>query len=278
MTEQEFYRQYWLTEKGLTADVKLLALTTPMSIILERLQQVGQTQTLAQVVEYLDRDTPQEIKALASLEELTSEASLLALEREGYVVSEDDLSRPRERYINMPEPREVTPESNLRFFLTPDGKVAQFRGREVGLDREILLALVNHFGAPGFGINRLRARLHVTTGVLTSREDLIAAVQGLEKRGLVVSQQHTSPNPAESSADEHSWDIWSEGYSATGESGTAQKMNESPVKAASFDEAVAKYAQSQTDPSLFKMVGGVGWTYWGCKLFPTERQARVDFG
>lgn len=276
MTEQEYYRKYTLTEKGRYADVRLLAdYPALMLAILERLQQVGETQTLTQVVEWLDRDMHPDVKALASMEELTAEAHLLALEREGYVLSEDDMTRPRERYIKMPEPR-------LLYSATADGKVAYLRGQEADITRSVLIALHSNDVASGFGLNRLRARIHVMTGVLHDRDDLRDTLTKMEQRGLVVTQPWKSRSEGyavqESDPELHSWDIWAEGYSATGESGTAHKLNESPVMAASFDEAVAKFAKTQDDPSLFKMVGGVGWTYWGCNLFASEKFARLSFG
>ena len=87
------------------------------------------------------------------------------------------------------------------------------------------------------------------------------------------------------------WEIWAEGYIATGERGTAVKLGE--YWANSFDEAVEMWNEqnftSKTKcerytPSCF-VHGEKGfanrrsnWKYWGCALFDTEAEARLSFG
>lgn len=72
--------------------------------------------------------------------------------------------------------------------------------------------------------------------------------------------------------------IWVEGYSATGEHGTAKVL--ARVDAHTFDAAVEKWAKNTHDPDLhgeLKMVDGQ-WFLWGCQLFGNEARARERFG
>lgn len=75
------------------------------------------------------------------------------------------------------------------------------------------------------------------------------------------------------------WDIWVEGYRASGDSSDAIKLNEFPIKATSFDEAVETF----TKENSIKLDEPRGWerckhTMWACCLFPTEEEARKSFG
>ena len=62
--------------------------------------------------------------------------------------------------------------------------------------------------------------------------------------------------------------IWAEGYAATGDSGGAMFLGE--VWAKTFKEACDLYFKSD---ALYK-----GGRYWGCRLFPSEEEARRSFG
>lgn len=73
------------------------------------------------------------------------------------------------------------------------------------------------------------------------------------------------------------WEIWSEGYQASGDSGTA--VYHDTIEAVSFDEACQKYADS--DPmvkSQMKRHGPGHWTYWACQMFDNEADARKTYG
>ncbi|ACL42417.1 hypothetical protein Achl_4466 (plasmid) [Pseudarthrobacter chlorophenolicus A6] len=72
--------------------------------------------------------------------------------------------------------------------------------------------------------------------------------------------------------------IWAEGFAATGEAETAWQLNESPIGAASFDEAVRLYSEASESRYLFKRHRNGTWTYWGCRLFDNESDARGAFG
>lgn len=74
-------------------------------------------------------------------------------------------------------------------------------------------------------------------------------------------------------------EVWSEGYAATGEHGTAIHLG--TYKADSFDDAVemmledhpglkGHHHRSISDDSVHVI--------WGCKLFNNEKDARKSFG
>jgi len=66
------------------------------------------------------------------------------------------------------------------------------------------------------------------------------------------------------------YQIWSEGFVATGESAHAHVMGE--VEAPSFKEACDKLLAN--DPYYNSTSG----TYWGCRLFHDEAEARRSYG
>lgn len=72
--------------------------------------------------------------------------------------------------------------------------------------------------------------------------------------------------------------IWAEGFAATGEAETAWQLNESPIVAANLDEAVQLYSEASDSRYLFKRDSNGTWTYWGCRLFDNESDARGSFG
>lgn len=69
------------------------------------------------------------------------------------------------------------------------------------------------------------------------------------------------------------WDIWMEGYSATGEHGTAHKV--ATVTARTFRSACKKWAAKTDQPSLFNERS---LSYWSCGLYDNEADARKTFG
>ena len=71
-----------------------------------------------------------------------------------------------------------------------------------------------------------------------------------------------------------SFEIWSEGYSCTGEFSTAQIHGISSGK--NFKEACITFAMSDSDFREFFDKDEM--TYWGCKLFDNENDARKTFG
>ena len=70
------------------------------------------------------------------------------------------------------------------------------------------------------------------------------------------------------------YEIWTEGFRATGESGKATLMGTSKGK--TFKEACINF--SKTDPDFRKFFDKKGLTYWGCRLYPTHSEAAKTFG
>jgi hypothetical protein len=70
------------------------------------------------------------------------------------------------------------------------------------------------------------------------------------------------------------YEVWAEGYAATGEHGTASYVGS--VEASSFEEA----CRLLHDPAGYGALGEVGGrpAYWGCRLFDNEADARKSFG
>lgn len=88
------------------------------------------------------------------------------------------------------------------------------------------------------------------------------------------------------------YDIWAEGYSATGESAGATCLNRGIV-ANSFDDAVTKHIAklSPDDQKYYQkrvpsdyinaeafLTRRSNWAMWGCALFDNEADARKAFG
>lgn len=68
--------------------------------------------------------------------------------------------------------------------------------------------------------------------------------------------------------------IWMEGYSATGESAPASILGY--AKGENFTDAVKNFKNE--NPKHAEYIDLDRLTYWGCKLFNTESQARRGFG
>lgn len=70
------------------------------------------------------------------------------------------------------------------------------------------------------------------------------------------------------------YEVWNEGYAATGEHSPAQLVG--VVSARSFPEAVEKALKdAKWDMSFFDKEK---LTYWGCRFFDNEKDARKSFG
>lgn len=86
------------------------------------------------------------------------------------------------------------------------------------------------------------------------------------------------------------WEIWSEGYVATGEYSDATKLGE--FWANSFDEAVEMYNKTENGQECpaerntrekyttekYYNNRRSNWSIWVCSLFDTEQEARKSFG
>lgn len=69
------------------------------------------------------------------------------------------------------------------------------------------------------------------------------------------------------------WEIWSEGYVATGEHGKAHF--EGKIKAIDFHHACVTLLGDKLDKNRD---GSLKLSIWSCRLFPTEAEARKSFG
>lgn len=69
------------------------------------------------------------------------------------------------------------------------------------------------------------------------------------------------------------WNIWAEGFRATGQSGKALLIDS--VVADSFKSAVAKLKEH---PYHGQYINVDSLTYWGCRLFDNESDSRTRFG
>jgi len=73
------------------------------------------------------------------------------------------------------------------------------------------------------------------------------------------------------------FEVWSEGYSVTGGHGTAYLIG--TVAASTFPEACAKAtSQARAAGKDYGEFNPDRLTVWGCRLFPTEIEARKSFG
>lgn len=71
------------------------------------------------------------------------------------------------------------------------------------------------------------------------------------------------------------WNLYAEGH-VTGIH-KAMQLNENPIQAATFNEAIQRLAQGHPQGHLFEKTD-IGWTYRGCRIFDTELAARVALG
>ncbi len=73
------------------------------------------------------------------------------------------------------------------------------------------------------------------------------------------------------------FEVWQEGYSATGYSAAAQRIGE--VDADSFPDAVRLAVKEWATPGSLSMYFNANdLTFWGCRHFDNEADARRTFG
>lgn len=74
------------------------------------------------------------------------------------------------------------------------------------------------------------------------------------------------------------YEIWMEGYAATLDRGTAEYV--SSVEAESFKEACIKYSKTEEgiEKQWDEFFDSQNLSFWGCKLFDNEKDAREHFG
>jgi hypothetical protein len=76
------------------------------------------------------------------------------------------------------------------------------------------------------------------------------------------------------------FEVWMEGYVATGESSGAHCLG--TVEAENFDEACIKVAGEKsldkTPEGELRRGRSGNYSIWACNLYPTEQEARASFG
>lgn len=72
------------------------------------------------------------------------------------------------------------------------------------------------------------------------------------------------------------WQVWSEGYRATGESSGATFHGS--FKGETFRDAVSAFRDSLTDAYSIECVNLDRLTFWGCKFFDNGNDAVRSFG
>lgn len=70
--------------------------------------------------------------------------------------------------------------------------------------------------------------------------------------------------------------IWREGYSCTGDNSKASLI--ATIEAANFDEACLQYCPRIDEPPFIYDAESKTWSFWGCRLFDNETDARAAFG
>ena len=69
--------------------------------------------------------------------------------------------------------------------------------------------------------------------------------------------------------------LWMEGYAVTGNSSKAEFLGN--IEAESFGEACDKWASTLTQPEYYRRTGECA-SYWGCRIYDNEDDARKFFG
>ena len=72
------------------------------------------------------------------------------------------------------------------------------------------------------------------------------------------------------------WDIWVEGYAATGQTGSHQMMAKG-VEADTFKEAVIKFSKTE-EAEGYGHFNEERPTFWGCRVFDNHKDASKSFG
>lgn len=76
------------------------------------------------------------------------------------------------------------------------------------------------------------------------------------------------------------FEVWMTGYSCTGDHGTARLLGK--INAENFNEAVEKCISQKDMKSDYRKdydeYGDLRHSYWGCRIYDNEQQAREKFG
>ena len=126
-------------------------------------------------------------------------------------------------------------------------------------------------------LDRVEA-LEIAAGIKAPPESLAPAAPRVTRRVGDISQDGPPvpiPEPAEPRPEElRRWEIWTEGYVTTGERGPAAYHGQ--YIGVTWDCAVSAWA---TENGLkVDFTPGVGYTFWGCRLYDNGEAARASFG
>lgn len=72
------------------------------------------------------------------------------------------------------------------------------------------------------------------------------------------------------------WEVWTEGYRATGEEQGA--VFHGIYRGETFQDALVAFRASLEDSRTEKLVNLAKGTFWGCRFFDNETEARESFG
>jgi hypothetical protein len=100
------------------------------------------------------------------------------------------------------------------------------------------------------------------------------ALHSLEQKRMVLVYAHEHRPTSSAPPALKTFDLWMEGYRATGDHGTAQYLGK--VEAKTFQEACDVFCKERmAEPWLYDATRR---TYWGCQIFDNEADARKRFG
>ena len=75
---------------------------------------------------------------------------------------------------------------------------------------------------------------------------------------------------------EKEFEVWTEGYAATGQSSDA--MFHGKFKGETFKDAVIAFKNTLTDEYSIRCVDVDRMSFWACKFYDNEKDARKSFG
>lgn len=76
-----------------------------------------------------------------------------------------------------------------------------------------------------------------------------------------------------------SWNVWATGSNDMSNISPTTRLNDSPIEAPSFSDAVKILAKNPAWEPWIKWNDALGeWTMWACRLFPDQESAKAVFG
>ena len=115
------------------------------------------------------------------------------------------------------------------------------------------------------------------TGAALSYHHACEAVRlfnGDDREAIERLEAKRAGSPVPMPPPQYEFEIWSEGFAATGERGSAQLVG--AASGLTFREACANFALE--DEAFAEYFDSERLTFWGCRLFTNENDARRSFG